>query len=75
MLYNFIWTILGGIGIMLFLTYILSKFIFIKFSHLYLIGIIAFIVCAVYSIMTGYIIVNIGEREVTIKIQYQRKEN
>ncbi|AVQ30847.1 DUF2909 domain-containing protein [Fusobacterium varium] len=73
MLYNFIWTILGGIGIMLFLTYILSKFIVIRFSYLYPIGIIIFIVCAIYSITTGYVIVNIGEREVTIKNLISKK--
>ena len=58
---------------MLFLTYILSKFIVIRFSYLYPIGIIIFIVCAIYSITTGYVIVNIGEREVTIKNLISKK--
>ncbi len=39
----------------------------IRFSHLYLIGTIALLICAIYSITTGYITVDIGEKEVTIK--------
>lgn len=74
MIYNFIWTILGCVGIMLFLTYILSRFMIIRFSHLYLIGTIALLICAIYSITTGYITVDIGEKEVTIKNLLTKKE-
>ena len=74
MIYNFIWTILGCTGIMLFLTYILSRFIVIRFSHLYLIGTAVLLICAIYSITAGYFVVDIGEREVTIKNLISQKE-
>lgn len=74
MIYNFIWTILGCVGIMLFLTYILSRFMIIRFSHLYLIGTVALLICGIYSITTGYITVDIGEKEVTIKNLISKKE-
>lgn len=74
MIYNFIWSILGCAGIIFFLAYILSIFVYIRFSYLYLIGIIAFIVCAVYSITAGYITVDIEEKEVIIKSLISKKE-
>lgn len=73
MIYNFMWTILGCAGIMLFLTYILSRFIDIRFSHLYLIGVVILVICAIYSITMGYIIVDIGEKEVTIRNLISKK--
>lgn len=74
MIYNFIWSVLGCAGIIFFLTYVLSIFVYIRFVYLYPIGIIVFIVCAIYSITTGYVTVDIGEKEVTVKNLISKKE-
>lgn len=74
MVYNFIWTILGCVGVIFFITYVLSNFVYIRFSYLYPIGIVVLIICSIYSIVTGYITVDIGEKEVSIKSLISTKE-
>lgn len=75
MIYNFVEIMVRGTILIFILIQMLSKFVDIRFSYFYQIGIVTeMIICAIYFITTGYITVEIGEKEVVIKSLVSKKK-
>ena len=68
LLYNYIWTLLGCIGIIVLVGYLLNKFVvYIKFGYVLWLLLGAAGICFIYSVITGIVTAETDEKGITVK--------